>query len=411
MTQLFRREALQHRGGERLYGEVALVLPVSWQIIGALLFVGLGATFLFLALAPYSQVESVQGAIVPDRGIAEILPGRPGTIAAIEVRDGAKVTAGQPLVRIRASEATAGGRPLDVEVTAAIARQDAELAGQTAQMQAAATAEQGRISAQISGLADEVRQLDEQIRVQQELVASAKADLDNAKEVAGRGFISRRDLQLREDSYLGRLQQLSQLLQARSGKLASLEEARRSSLQASAQARAQTSSLQSSRAALAERLVGAGASGAYLLQAPVDGTVTALTARVGQAATADKPLMAIVPTQARLRAELYVPTRAAGFLKKGQDVRLAIDAFPYQQFGTVEAKIEEISSAPVNRATPAGGTESVYLVAATIPDPEVKAFGERRRLVPGMALSARIVTREQSLFEWLFEPLFAVSRR
>src|SRR3712207_5513296 len=125
MTQLFRTEALRHRG-ERLYGDVTLVLPISWQVIGGLLFLGLAAVLLFLALAPYSQVESVEGTIVPDRGIAEIVPSRPGTISAVEVSDGAAVKAGQKLVAIRASEATAAGRPLDVEVAAAIGRQDAE---------------------------------------------------------------------------------------------------------------------------------------------------------------------------------------------------------------------------------------------------------------------------------------------
>ena len=32
-------------------------------------------------------------------------------------------------------------------------------------------------------------------------------------------------------------------------------------------------------------------------------------------------------------------------------------------------------------------------------------------LVPGMSLTARIVTENQSLIEWLFEPLFAVRNR
>lgn len=121
--------------------------------------------------------------------------------------------------------------------------------------------------------------------------------------------------------------------------------------------------------------------------------------------------MAIVPKQARLRADLYVPTRASGFLKKGQVVRFAVDAFPYQQFGTLEGSIEEISSVPLPLKTESGSTEAVYLVTASILRPEISAFGERRRLVPGMILSARIVTRKQSLLVWLLEPLFSVSRR
>jgi membrane fusion protein len=41
----------------------------------------------------------------------------------------------------------------------------------------------------------------------------------------------------------------------------------------------------------------------------------------------------------------------------------------------------------------------------------VMAFGRRQPLVPGMTLTARIITERQNLFQWLFEPLFAVQRR
>ncbi|MBA4768623.1 MAG: secretion protein HlyD, partial [Porphyrobacter sp.] len=52
-----------------------------------------------------------------------------------------------------------------------------------------------------------------------------------------------------------------------------------------------------------------------------------------------------------------------------------------------------------------------YPVVVDIDNPEVVAFGRREQLVPGMSLTARIITEKQSLIEWLFEPLFAVRRR
>ena len=108
--------------------------------------------------------------------------------------------------------------------------------------------------------------------------------------------------------------------------------------------------------------------------------------------------------------QLSVPTSAAGFLKKGQDVRLAIDAFPYQQFGTVAARITDISNAAVAQQSAAGAVP-VYFVTAELPHAFVRAFGREQPLMPGMTLTARIITRKQTLLEWLFEPLFAVSRR
>jgi membrane fusion protein len=52
-----------------------------------------------------------------------------------------------------------------------------------------------------------------------------------------------------------------------------------------------------------------------------------------------------------------------------------------------------------------------YLVAVAMDRDHIIAFGQRQPLVPGMTLSARIVTEKQTLIQWLFEPLLAVQRR
>jgi membrane fusion protein len=168
--------------------------------------------------------------------------------------------------------------------------------------------------------------------------------------------------------------------------------------------------VQSQRTQLIQQMAEADSSQGYSLTSPIAGTVTAVTARLGQPAAQGQPLMVVVPAGGRTRVELYVPTSAAGFLKTGQEVRLAVDAFPYQQFGTLPARISDISTTAVAKQSSEGAVP-VYLVTAELLRPTVRAFGREQRLLPGMTLSARIVTRKQSLFEWLFEPLFAVGRR
>jgi membrane fusion protein len=367
--------------------------------------------FTYLFLATFSRVETVPGSIVPDAGIAEITPTRSGLITSILVRDGMRVRAGDRLVVIRATETTAAGNSAQLAIIEAINRQDEGLQGQLAQIQAASSAEQGRLHQQATGLENELRELASQISVQQQMIESAGQELENARIVAARGFISRRDLQIREDSYLQRRQQLSQLMQSRSAKASAATEARRAASEAVARGRSQMASIEASRSELAQRLIGADITGTYVLTAPIDGVVTVLTARLGQAVTAQEPVMSIVPANGRLRAELTVPTRAVGFLVTGQEVRLAIDAFPYQQFGTVRGTIEHISTAAVQRRAANGAAEPVYLVAVSLAEPRVAARGSNQALMPGMMLSARIVTRRQSLFEWLFDPILSAGRR
>lgn len=84
---LFRSQAIaQHR--DRLSGEVSIATPLAWQVIGWLLFGGIIIALAFLSLANYARVEAVSGVIVPEEGVAAILPQRSGVIGAVGVREG-----------------------------------------------------------------------------------------------------------------------------------------------------------------------------------------------------------------------------------------------------------------------------------------------------------------------------------
>jgi membrane fusion protein len=396
---------------DRLSGEVAIAVPITWQSVGFLIFGGVALGVLFLSLASYSRVETVTGIITPNTGISNIIPTRAGVITALSVRDGQNVPAGTELATIRAEEDGAAAQSPAALVQSAIDRQDASLAAQSDAALAAALAQGAQLAAQRSGLVAEIVQLQSQITTQKALIASAQKDLDRARSIADRGFISGRDLQIREETLLARQQGLSQIEQALAAKRAALAENERNKGQIMAQARAQTASLSATRAQVAQQAASATGARSYVLRAPVAGRVTALTARVGQPASPQGQLMAIVPAGAKLHAELAVPSAAIGFVKPGQQVRLAIDAFPYQRFGTVTGKVQTVSASAVNAQGPNGASIAVYPVTVAIDNARVSAYGRKEPLVSGMTLSARIVTDKQSLLQYLFEPLFAVRQR
>lgn len=407
---LFRSEATQSRAN-RLSGDILLAIPLPWQTIGYLLFGGIAVALVFLSFASYSRIETVTGSVVPDTGVSSIIPTRSGIIVELAVKDGQQVAKGDILAAIRVEEDSSTGLPVAARIEEAAGLQDASLAAQMAASASAAQAQIRQLAAQRTGLAAEISQIRSQIDLQQGLIDSAGKDLDRARQVAARGFVSKRDLQVREETLIARQQGLAQLHQTLSAKRAALTEAERASAQAAAQARAQNASLAASRAQVAQQVASAAGARSYVLRAPVAGQVTALTARVGQPSTPDVPLMTIVPAGSTLRAELAVPSAAIGFIEPGQPVRLAIDAFPYQRFGTVEGKVLSVASSALTRRDPNGATSPVYPVAVELDHAEVTAFGRTEPLIAGMTLTARIVTDKQTLLEWLFEPLFAVRRR
>ena len=407
---LFRKEVLEHRAG-RLHGDVHVALPLSWQIIGYLMVGAVVFGILFLSLAKYSRIETVAGAIVPNEGILRIESRRAGVVSSLSVEEGELVAAGQELAVIRTDENLMDGSGTSIAILQLLDQQADDLAFQEQQVRASVSAEIRQLEARLSGLLQEMAELETQIEIQDRLVVSARDELQLASGIAERGFVSKSDLLRREEAFLTRQQQATQLRRQLSSLRSQVGQSQALVSQARADAGSQIAALSGQRSEISQRQTNAEAAGAVRLIAPSAGRVTALVARPGQTARPDQPLMMIVPTGAKLQAELRVPSSAIGFVRKGQEVRLALDAYPYQRFGTVPATTISVASAPTADADRDVGMTSTYLVVAELERGSLAAFGDQQQLIPGMTLSARIVTEKQSLIEWLFEPLFAVQKR
>lgn len=407
---LFRPEVSEHRKG-KLHGDVQMALPLAWQIVGGLVFAALIAAIFFLSMAEYTRIETVSGILAPSDGVAQITAARTGVINKISVTEGERVGVGAPLVEISTDERLTDGFRGNSRILETLLIQEAGLKLQEQQIRAVMHAEQSQLSARISGLREEISSIREQIVVQENLLKSAKQQLDQAQAIAERGFISRRDILIREETFLTRQQQLSGLRQTLARQMAGIEESIRALQQASANSDVQISALNEQKSDISQRKVSLAASSAYQIAAPIRGEVTAITARVGQSASSGRALLTIVPDSAKIVAELYVPSAAYGFIEIGQDVRLAIDAYPYQRFGTTRARIISIARSTIAQTGPNGNSTPVFLVTAVVDSSQKFTYSNKNRLTAGMTLSANIVTEKQSLIRWLFEPLFSVRNR
>jgi membrane fusion protein len=115
-----------------------------------------------------------------------------------------------------------------------------------------------------------------------------------------------------------------------------------------------------------------------------------------------------VPASSALQAELFVPTRAIGFVRVGQEVRILYDAFPYQHFGTYRGRIIKVSQTILigsDISTPVEIKEPSYKVTVALDQPDIDAYGESIPLQPDMLLRADIILERRSLLNWLLNPL------
>ncbi|HRE33153.1 MAG TPA: HlyD family efflux transporter periplasmic adaptor subunit, partial [Candidatus Berkiella sp.] len=151
------------------------------------------------------------------------------------------------------------------------------------------------------------------------------------------------------------------------------------------------------------------------IRSPIAGTVTALQAREGQWQATNTPLLAIMPKDALLQVELFVPSRAIGFIAKDQRVKVRFDAFPYQRFGIYEGHVAVISQhvlLPSELPAPLVELkEPVYRLTVNLSQQHVNAYGKAFALQAGMSLEADIILENQTLFQWVLDPLTSLKGR
>jgi HlyD family secretion protein len=160
-----------------------------------------------------------------------------------------------------------------------------------------------------------------------------------------------------------------------------------------------------------------------LLTAPANGTVfdvevspgSVVAQGTGTSANASgKSLMKVVPNDA-LRARVYLPNEAIGFVRPGLRADLQIQAFDASDFGTVPAVVERIGSdaLPADEQKQVLGTDSsgLFYPAVMRLERQTIPLGQSEApLQAGMKLTANITLRERRFIN-IFTGFFEDQRR
>lgn len=412
-SPLFRPEVAEARK-QRLEGEVILAQPVRAHVLTALLVAVIALAAWWIVAGTYTRSETARGLLVTDAPSAKVVALRPGQVAELTVKDGDLVRAGQRLGLVMVEQPNEQGASGIGDSLAALDAQTRLAERQSGLSLQRAAAERGRLAAIVAGLRQQRADLAGQMALQDELVASNAETVARMTPVLEQGFVSRVEYERRRQMLIGARQQLGQLRQ-QSNALAAEE--RRSAAElakVAADAGSELAAAQSTVQTLVQQRAAALAQRAYVLTAPIAGRVTALQAAVGRSAEPSAPLMTIVPDGSALHAEIYAPTRAIGFVRAGQEVRLLYDAFPYQRFGSFKGRVVGVSRTvmdPREIAAPVKIEEAVYRIEVALDRQSVAAFGDTLALQPGMTLTANLILDRRSFASWLLQPINAVLRK
>jgi membrane fusion protein len=411
---LFRQEAVAFQRDYRQWGEVALLQPLSTKIAAWFIATSIVLIAIFLFLAPYARKETVPGFLMPTAGTARIYAPQPGIVSAVHVQEGAEVQEGQPLLSVTTPQVAADGQDVNLAMLDALVRQRDLLTQQIAAEDARTQSERQRISALIQGLEAEAAHIEGQIATQRERIRVMEGLVAAAARLNPRGYVSDLEYRRREEALLEQRQNLDALGQQAAVRRNQLTEQRSALEQLPMMAADRMRALQGELSTLEQRIAEINGRRAYVIRAPVAGRISALKAMVGRPADPRQLQLSILPHGSTLQAELFVPTRAAGFVRTGQRVRILYEAFPYQNFGTYSGRIVKLSHTvltPADATAPIELKQPAYRVTVALDCPDVNAYGERIPLQPDMLLHADIILDSRALMSWLLNPLLGAGMR
>ena len=421
---LFRAEALD-ASRRRLWGDLLLTHPPGTGAVLALVLGLVLAAAALLCFGEFTRTERVLGYLVPDGGVVGLRAPQYGVVAEVRVREGAVVRRGDPLLRIRdprsvaTADAIAGSdggasRPAGAAALASIDAQLGRLtrarATEAARLERERIADEARLArlgARLQATADQLAALSAQASLQDRALTRARA-------LAEAGHLPRQQVEALTRERLDLDRQHAAVRDARLV-LEDEEANTRARLADFADRRSRTLGELDDRAdRLRRERIDTGGRSDFWLRAPHDGRVAALSVVPGESARPDRDLLTLVADGARMQAVLLVPSRAIGFVRPGQDVRLLYDAFPFTRFGVHAGEVVAVSGsvlAPHELDAPAQAQEPVYKVRVRPASDVVEAYGRRIPLQAGMALEADLALERRRLWRWLFEPILALQGR
>ena len=426
------------KGGEREFLPAAIeIMEHPASPLGRALIWSLCAFFtIAVAWSIVGRIDIVavaQGKVVPQGRTKVVQPLEIGVVRTIHVQDGDHVTAGQPLLDLDPTDASADHERLERERVARaldVARLDSLLGGGPIERPFAAPgdvdpllleATKRLLDAQWQERTAKLAALDGEIERRRAELQGAETDVarfraiipllrdrsDSLGGLANKGYTSR--------IHASEVQQ--QLIETEKGLIGALDKQHQSEagLRSAEQQRRQTEgesegTWRKDRADAAEK--GAAAEQQLLkarkrrdlqrLVSPIDGTVTNLAAwTVGGVVKPGDTILNVVPLSATPEIEAQVLNKDIGFVLAGQRVTVKFDAFPFTRYGTVDGEVVDVSR-DANKDDKLG---LIYPVRVRLEAADIDIEGKRVTIAPGMAVNAEIITGDRRVIEYVLSPI------
>jgi membrane fusion protein, adhesin transport system len=384
------------------------------------------------ALAHVDEVTRGDARVIPSRQLQVVQSLDGGIVSEILVREGQVVEAGQLLLRVEETRATAGVREsaaTGVTLRARAARLRALAEGKPFLPPTAANDEERRVieeerrlyAARLNELEAQLAVVRQQMAQRQQEQSEAQAkrtaaqrglelsqqELAQTRPLLASGAVSQVDiLRLERDitKFRGEVDgSAAQIARARAAMGESQRKIQEAELTFRNEARVELAEATGKLNALTENAVGlADKVAKSQIKSPVRGRVQRLLANtVGGVVQPGKDIVEIVPLDDTLVLEARVQPRDIAFITPGQQATVKFSAYDFSIYGGLEAKVENIS--PDTIVDEKGNAFYLVRVRTT-----KVGFTDKLPIIPGMTAEVDVLTGNKSVLSYLLKPVLKV---
>lgn len=127
---------------------------------------------------------------------------------------------------------------------------------------------------------------------------------------------------------------------------------------------------------------------------PVAGTIAEMhVANAGELVSTGQVVAVVVPEGMPLVIRASVPNKDIGFVAEALPARIKVDAFPFEQFGTVPGRVA--------RVFPNTGQSQNFTILVELLEEHIRVGDQAHALFPGLAVKVEVLTQKQRLYTLL----------
>jgi HlyD family type I secretion membrane fusion protein len=413
--------------------EVGRKTPLKGQMIYIIIAVFFASAVAWAVLSEIDEVVRADGEVVPSENVQIIQSRLPGSVVAIRVKLGDRVSKGDVIFEVEDEDVRANFDDNEIQrltARATIHRLEAESKGEdsidfppelvteapevTAQERAVFLSRRKALDSEKKVIEQEIESLRQGIaeqiaegEVAGMQIATIREELSVVKPLVDKGYepkLSLLNVQARLDEAVGRerlaglaAQRMAADLKSHQRRLQAIDD----SFRADAETRLVEARTQAAQAeARLEALKGKVAYAA--VRAPADGVISVVHVNtIGAVVDGGAILAELVPDENEVTVRARVNTDDVSKIRIGQKVRISLTSYDPSRFGTLEGRVQKIAS----NSTQEENKLPYFVTMVKIPDTTFPQSGVTPDVVPGMTVIVDLLGDKRTIMEYILSPI------